>query len=113
MNLQSFKIFIDHEIQYSNKKIEEFKRHLDVNPLSALTWSLPIFNCAAKKFICERIQTMLDKSNEDMQVIKDFLSDEVQYRARSLSRSTSQVSNLMEESMLSAYAYLLDQINRS
>lgn len=122
--LARLNVKLDEIIAAANKEMAKFTDRLSQDSVNAFEWSDGAFNAAASLSVARGIQAWLERfsENEDdysrhssmkkVQLVRHELFCEIMMEARNPSRSTSQPHNITHQSMLSARAKLLEELNQ-
>lgn len=102
--------FAERELRYAAQILLPWAQRFADNPYSALDWSMPAFEAAAREYVAKLVLSSLDKGNATPESIKTFALREALSGARHPHRSTSAPANLVAECTTSAWAAFLDGI---
>ncbi len=90
-------------LERAEKRLAEWGERLAGNPENAFSWSMEAFDAAADKSVFGQVAYYFERGLS-VEEIKELADREVYRGARSPARSTSPVSNLMEQEVVAAYA---------
>lgn len=99
------------QVKFATSQLESFAADLAKDPTEALRWSAQAFEAAAKIRVAKTVLSVFDKGGMDL--VREMVTREVVRGARDPQRSTSMASNLLHQCEVSAWAEVLEMLDRA
>jgi hypothetical protein len=94
-------------------QIAHFREQLAENPAHAFEWSLESIEAAARIRVYTYVMKLLEEyaaSETTLEKLHDWAAEEVRRRSHNPKRSTSPVSNLIDQEVTAAWAGFLETV---
>ena len=102
--------YLEKEVERARKSLKKFQAGLENDPVYALTWFEGAFTAAAEVKVGAAVLVELKNNSVTIDDVRDHVERTIRRLAKYPPRSTSPVSNLMEQEENAAWARLYETL---
>lgn len=114
MNMQQLAYTLDFNVKSANDTLAKFQQKLADDPAYAFSWASDAMTAAAKLKVANVVLASIEKFPElTIEMVRKEAATQMRRAARYPARSTSPVSNVMEQEIGAAWAELFDTLENA